>query len=579
MNRFSLQIHGESGMGLESMGEILMACLKNLGLYVVSEREYPSLIKGGHACVYITVADQLVRSIDRVCDLGIGLGREGLDHVSNSVKSGGTVLLACDRWERADPDFAQKLAEKNISFDTIDSGAILELLGIGALFANMLVLARLVQMLGLDRVHFQSQVSQKFGKKPVALQSNLACIQHVFLQSPDYFIELPVGNANPEHLLIDGNTALALGAIHAGVRAYYAYPMSPSSSILSYLARVAPSTGMIIKQAEDEITAVQMTLGSNHMGTRALTATSGGGFDLMTETVSLAGMIETPLTIILAQRPGPATGLPTWTAQGDLNLAIYSGHGEFARLVVSVSDPGDAFLLIQYALNLAEIVQIPVIVLTEKTIAERKMTVPQFEQNTISIVRGLISTDSIASQKHARYVLTDTGISPRWFPGTPGGAFFANGDEHDERGNIDESENTANIAQKRIKKAEYLLSLLPDPEIYGNVSNADHIIIGFGSTKNAVLDAQSLAKITVAYIHFSYLFPLKTEIFSQLDPAKCSIVESNQTGQFAQLIFSQAGWKPRHHYLQTNGRSLEYTDVLVFLTSIATITKPQKIQL
>ncbi len=189
------------------------------------------------------------------------------------------------------------------------------------------------------------------------------------LSTPDLQLE------TQNYKLLDGNEILALSAVHHGVRAYFAYPMSPSSTVLTHLANWADKTGMHVEQVEDEISVSQMTLGASFAGTRSLCATSGGGFDLMTETVSLAGMIETPLTIIVAQRPGPATGLPTWSGQEDLNLAIYSGHGEYAKAVIAVGDHAEAFTVLGEALNIAEIYQIPVIVLTDKTLAETNITI------------------------------------------------------------------------------------------------------------------------------------------------------------------------------------------------------------
>ncbi len=180
---------------------------------------------------------------------------------------------------------------------------------------------------------------------------------------------------NVDNIVIDGNTALSLGAIEAGCRAYFAYPMSPSSGILSYLAKVSKKTGMFVKQAEDEITAVQMALGASFMGTRSMVATSGGGFDLMVETLSLAGIIETPLVIVIVQRPGPATGLPTWTAQADVNLAVYSGHGDFPRIVMSVDSVENCFYKVQEAFDLSQKYQVPVIILSEKSIGEARQTV------------------------------------------------------------------------------------------------------------------------------------------------------------------------------------------------------------
>ena len=229
----------------------------------------------------------------------------------------------------------------------------------------------------------EAEVTKRFESKPVLLKIDLACIGHGFdlamKQLPVTSYQLPASDQrstiNNQRRAFDGNELVALSAVHHGVRAYYAYPMSPSTTILTRLAAWAKDTGMIVKQAEDEISVVQMAIGSMHAGTRVLCATSGGGFDLMVESISLAGMIENPLVIVNVQRPGPATGLPTWTSQGDLHMAIHSGHGEFARLVLSLSDHESIFDLVGEALNFAEEFQIPVIILSEKAIAEAKMVV------------------------------------------------------------------------------------------------------------------------------------------------------------------------------------------------------------
>ncbi len=298
-----------------------------------------------------------------------------------------------------------------------------------------------------------------------------------------------------EHKLLDGNEVLALSAVHHGVRAYFAYPMSPSSTILSHLANWAEKTGMHVEQVEDEISVSQMTLGASFAGTRSLCATSGGGFDLMTETVSLAGMIETPLTIIVAQRPGPATGLPTWSGQEDLNLAIYSGHGEYAKAVIAVGDHTEAFKVLGEALNIAETYQIPVIVLTDKTLAETNATVDPASLVGVEIERGLevsslqfkvSSEDSESTQNSKlktlnssdRYKLTDSGLSPRWLPGT-GPRYYANGDEHGPDGTLrEDAAGVAEAHEKRMRKIQTLEAATPEPILYGN-PDAKITLVGF----------------------------------------------------------------------------------------------------
>ncbi|MEY3197717.1 MAG: hypothetical protein RL023_362 [Candidatus Parcubacteria bacterium] len=279
---------------------------------------------------------------------------------------------------------------------------------------NTILIGAMAKILQIPFPMVEEVMSKKYGKKASLLEKNIMCLQYGFDAISDEYI-YPTGQkpvpTDGERLLIDGNTAIALGAIQAGVSCYFAYPMSPSSSILTVMAETAPETGVLVRQVEDEITAAQMTLGASYAGARAMTATSGGGFDLMTETVSLAGMIEVPLVICIAMRPGPATGLPTWTAQGDLRLALYGGHGEFARMVIAVSDPESAFLLTQHAYDLAERFQVPVILLTDKHIAENIQTIPYFPEGP-EVKRYLQKSSDVSH----RYEITDSGVSPRWLP-------------------------------------------------------------------------------------------------------------------------------------------------------------------
>ena len=371
----------------------------------------------------------------------------------------------------------------------------------------------------------------------------------------------------PKTILLNGNKALALGGIHTGVRAYFAYPMSPSSSILTYFANAAAETGCVVKQAEDEITVANMTLGAMHMGTRALTATSGGGFDLMTETVSLAGITEIPLVIINVQRPGPATGLPTWTAQGDLNLAIYSAHGEFAKVVIGVSNPTDCFELIQHALNIAEKYQCVVIVLSEKVIAESTCTVPPLKQNKIPIERGLVTGAELKKLKNSdRYKITKNGISKRWLPGTSKAYYFANGDEHWEDGSVTEAaKESGEMYMKRVRKAETIKKALPEPEIIGS-KKAKISFVGWGNSKNIMIDIVRKHK-DVNYLHFSYVWPLKEKTLKKFfkNNKNIHLIESNATGQFGNLVEATVHQKFKNRLLKANGRPFFTEDVEKFI--------------
>jgi len=580
-----IKIAGESGTGIESSGLIVMKALKKMGYWLTADREFPSLIKGGSANYQINFSGDPIRSMSTRHDIGVAVDREGIKSCLETLKPGGLLIHGFEKWPRVLRGLEKEAAEKNIEVIYVPASTMAKENGGSNLMVNVIILGTLWKVLGFEQDLLAEQVKKQFGKKPQLLDINLRCLEsgYNFVDKAEKFdfsqlrqIQ-PQPENNLQNLLIDGNTALALGSVHAGVRAYYAYPMSPASSILSYLARAAFKTGMVVKQAEDEITAAQMTLGSMHVGTRSFTATSGGGFDLMTETVSLSGMIETPLVVVVAQRPGPATGLPTWTGQADLNLAIYSGHGEFGRIVLACSDPYSAFMNIQHAFNLAERFQCPTVLLTEKTIAESKTIVPEFEQNVIPIDRGLVSESDLAQlQPSDRYQITDSGVSKRWLPGSSETIYFANGDEHHEDGTLDESEGAGEMIAKRLRKLEAISQALPEPIIYGPETGAEISFVGWGSSRNAVMDFLEAVQETdhplhglkINYLHFTYLWPLKTERlveFFEQNP-NVHLIEGNATGQLGELIAQKTGLKFQGKLLKYNGRPFYLEDVGEYVT-------------
>jgi 2-oxoglutarate ferredoxin oxidoreductase subunit alpha len=376
MNRIRVKIVGQSGSGLLTIGEIVAKGLQRLGFHLCADREYPSLIKGGYSCYTINFSEHSIHSLSQSTDILVAIDKHSLVHCFDTLKKGGILVHGYERTSGIS-DILETTEKQKIKVVSLPSRRIAFAQGGTEQMANIVLLGMIWKVLGFDFEMIKQLVSQKFQKKKKILEIAIKCLQDAYNQAKEACnIALP--KQKPETLLLDGNHALALGAIHAGMRFYVAYPMSPASSILSHLAKMAKKTGIIIKQAEDEITAAQMALGACFTGTRSMTATSGGGYDLMTETVSLAGILENPLVIVLAQRPGPGTGLPTWTSQGDLNMAIFSSHGEFPRIVVSISNPTDAFETIQHAFNFSEKYQVPVIILSEKVVCESKLTVASF---------------------------------------------------------------------------------------------------------------------------------------------------------------------------------------------------------
>ena len=570
MIRFRIKIVGESGSGLLSTGDILMQSLVRAGFHATSDREYPSLIKGGASCYTLNFSDENILSLSKEADVVIALDLQGLEAYHGELKTGGILLHGYERG-RVIP-IANKVRKEGGQVHELKARELAHSVGGTVLMTNMVLLGYLWKLMGLPAEFLEDSVRHEFADKPKLLEIDLKCLEVGASQVPktEFQFELPKKGEAP--FLMNAHQSLSLGAVHAGCRAYYAYPMSPSSNILTYMAEMAEETGMLVKQAEDEITVAQLAIGSMFMGTRALAATSGGGFDLMTESLSLVGMIENPFVLVIAQRPGPATGLPTWTAQGDLNLALYSGHGSFPRVVMAISDPDDAFSLIQHAFNLAEEFQVPVLVLSEKVVAETLFTLQKLEQNTIPIRRGLVTqaAELKTLQNADRYKITESGLSKRWLPGTAEAYYFANGDEHGEDGSLTEDADEARaMMEKRMRKEHLVQEALPDPQIYGPKAGADLSFVGWGSSKHAVLDAMKLLSDqgkNINYCHLSYLNPLKTELLKEFfaNNQNIHLIEGNMEGQLGRLIEHALKVDFRGKFLKYDGRPFFLEDVLTY---------------
>ncbi len=587
--RHTLRIAGESGKGILSMEHMLTRALKKLGFYLHADREYPSLIKGGHSMVQIDFADHPIHSLSTRVEVVLALDSAGLLEYWRDVSPGGVVIHPFPRHDKV-KGLHEEAAKKGIHLIYIPAREkAFEVAGT-ELVTNMFMAGFLWKLYGFDIESILNEVRAEFKSKPKMLELDVKCVKMGWEMDGDLDgaqgeikmeVTVPKIPAHPEWVVMDGNRALSLGAVAAGVRAYYAYPMSPASSILTYLAQFAGKTGMVVKQAEDEITAAQMALGSMYMGTRALTATSGGGYDLMTETVSLAGMTETPMVVIVAQRPGPATGLPTWTAQGDLQLAIHSAHGEFPRLVLAVSDVDGCYELIQHAFNYAEVYQIPVIVLTEKQIAESIFMTAPFKPNVVPIERGLVTEPEALKKVTAsqRFQVTESGVSKRWLPGSGASPYYANSDEHWENGVLTEDGDKAGaMMEKRLRKLSSLAEALPEPRALGRPKGAEVSFVGWGSTKNLMKDViyeAEQAGLAVNYLHFDYLYPLKTERLDQFfrENKKVCLMEGNYFGQLGQLIEEKTDWHFYKKFLRYNGRPFRLEEVMGFVKEHCTVAR------
>jgi 2-oxoglutarate ferredoxin oxidoreductase subunit alpha len=350
-----------------------------------------------------------------------------------------------------------------------------------------------------------------------------------------------------------------MGAIAGGCNFIAAYPMSPSTGVLVFLAKHASQFGLIAEQAEDEIAAINMALGAWYAGARAMVSTSGGGFALMTEGVSLAGMLESPIVIHLAQRPGPATGLPTRTEQGDLELALYAGHGEFPRIILAPGRIEDAFFLTQKAFNLADKYQVPVFVLTDQYFMDSYYNMPSLDLSHARIEKHVVKT----TKEYRRYELTANGISPRGIPGFGEGLVSVDSDEHDTEGHITEDlDLRTKMVDKRLTKAEVMASDAIPPELVGP-KDYKTVIVGWGSTHNVINEAmQNLGRDDVAFLHFKQVYPLPKETPDFLSKAERTvIIENNATCQFGKLIKLNTGIDIENRILKYNGLSFSVKEV------------------
>jgi 2-oxoglutarate ferredoxin oxidoreductase subunit alpha len=391
------------------------------------------------------------------------------------------------------------------------------------------------------------------------VQKNLAALKKGFafsaelVKSSKINFEIAAGAGVEDQVLLDGAEAVALGAIAGGCNFIASYPMSPSTGVLAFLARHAKTFDIVAEQAEDEIAAINMALGAWYAGARAMVATSGGGFALMIEGVSLAGMLESPMVIHLGQRPGPATGLPTRTEQADLELALYAGHGEFPRIILAPGTILDAFCLTQRAFNLADKYQVPVFILTDQYLIDSYYNTTAPDLTKLKIEKHITRT----KKDYKRYELTKSGVSPRGVPGFGDGLVVVDSDEHDAEGHITEDlDLRIQMVDKRREKGESLKKENVPPELSG-AENYKSLVVCWGSTRNIVEEAvQKLGKDDVALLHFKQVYPLPDEAAGYLQKAeKTIIVENNAASQFAKLIKLYTGIGIDRKILKYNGLS------------------------
>ena len=564
-NEFVIAIAGKAGQGVLSMGDFIQHIAQDLGLYSFIWLDYPSLIKGGHNVVFIRISDKPVYAPVEDINYLIALDAESVDiHWDEIVKKG---VLIYDKDIVKRPITNKSTKEQPFLAVGVPFNAISRGINKSTRYANTAAIATLHYVLGWQLNAYAKILDKKFKKKSQQIvDDNILAMKQGYEYAEENYDnifthQLSKGSADP-YYSIDGSQALAFGAIKAGVKFTAAYPMTPATPIFDNLASNADKYGIIAKQAEDEISAICMTVGASYAGVRALTMSSGGGFSLMVEAVGLAGITETPLVVVNAMRGGPSTGLPTKTEQSDLRFVLHASQGEFPRVVLAPGDSVELYQLIQEAFNLADLYQLPVMLLTDKYLATSQMIFPKdTDLDAITVDRGILINSQKelgADTKYARYMFTKDGVSPRALPGSKDITFHSGSDEHNEYGEIcEDSQNRVKMMNKRMQKEKSLLPLIPKPNLYGN-KDADITLISWGSTKWASIEAIELLaeqNIIANVLHFNYIYPFniaKTQPI--LDKIKRAvIVENNATGQFAGLLKQYFNFEPEHSLLKYDG--------------------------
>lgn len=561
--KLNILIGGEAGQGLNTIDLILGKTIFKSGYHLFSSKDYMSRIRGGHNFNMIRFSNEPVTAISHEVDILVALNEETVTLHKDQLKEQAIVIFD------GDVDTGGKelisLPARTIAKEINPRGV------------NTVFVGAVLKILGLSIEKARTVLKDYFKKEEVA-DDNIKLLEKGYQKVNSYF-NLPAASGLKDQLYLDGNNAIGLGAAIAGVQFYAAYPMSPSTSIMNYLAGKQSQLGIVVEQAEDEIAALNMALGGSYAGIRSMTGTSGGGFALMTEAVGLAGIAEIPVVIADIQRPGPATGLPTRTEQGDLLFAINAGQGDVPLMVVAPRDHKDAFEQTFRSFNLADKYQIPVIILSDQFLADSARNLESFQLERLKIERGLPSPEELAKIKdYKRYEITETGISPRIYPGqVPGEVVLIDSDEHDQYGHIIEGAamRKAMVEKRGRKIAKLAAEELLEP-VYQGGETIDFLLIGWGSSYGPLQEAVQLlnqAGYHTGLLSFNDVWPLPTgELTTRVEKgARVIVVENNATAQFSRLIRSETGLTAEKSILKYDGRP--YSGKEIFQRVISEVIK------
>ena len=547
-NDLSIVLGGAAGQGVQTVEAILVQVLKREGYQVSACKEYMSRVRGGSNSTEIRLSSKKHRAYVRRIDFLFAMDGAVVPHLRSRV-SGDTIVFG----EK------ERVKEASALAHFVDTPMTKFANEVGnPIYANTVAVGVILGILGAEEGVFHAYLREFFarkgedvvGKNIEAAQKGFRFGRNIAYQE-NIEVGLPRDGKYAKELLLDGNTSLGLGALAGGCDFISSYPMSPGTGVLTFLAQKGVDFGVVVDQAEDEVSAINMALGASYAGARAMVTTSGGGFDLMQEGVSLAGIIETPVVIHIGMRPGPATGLPTRTEQGDLNLALYAGHGEFPRAIFAPGVPEEGISMMRKAFETADKYQIPVFVLSDQHFLDSLSSIPEKAVEKLPIEKHIIETDA----DYARYRLTDDGISPRGVPGWGEGIVKVDSDEHDETGHITESyEVREKMMEKRMKRLKALAEEAVMPTEMDNFSEAEIAIVSFGSNRTVMEEAlRAVNSRKLGGLHFAQVYPINPGVKELLKGKKVVVVENNYRGQFADLLVRELGIKVSKRILKSTG--------------------------
>jgi 2-oxoglutarate ferredoxin oxidoreductase subunit alpha len=558
----AIGIGGAAGQGIATPGDVLARIFVRRGLHVNAYNAYQSIIRGGHIFLTLRTSDQPVLSHGDKLDVLIPLNQDTMNRHLKLMRAGSVVLFNGD----------------TITPGTVPDGVQLCPFSVkalaptirGDLVQNTIALAAVLALIKVDFEILEEILTLQFKRKgAAAVAENVGVARAGYEYAAAHFTAFPFALPDTGRRLafFEGNQALAMGGAAAGVRFYCAYPMSPSSGVLHWMARHARQLGIMVRQVEDEIGVINMAIGAAHTGCRAMCATSGGGFALMSEALGAAAMMEIPVVCINVQRAGPATGVPTKTEQGDLWQVLGAGQGDYPRIIVAPTSIGDCFRIVPTLFNLVDKFQCPGIILSDLLLSEGRSSIDPAELDfNVPIDRGdvigLNGDGPPVNGGFKRYLVTESGISPRALPGTPGYIHVVATDEHDEDGVLISDEFTdphkrQAIHEKRMRKMEGVLPLLPPPALRG-AADAQVTLLGWGSTDGVIREAMEQladAGIVANHLQIRWLVPLHTAaILSALSRCrKVIVVENNYSGQFARYLRSETGFAADGHIRKYDG--------------------------